>query len=313
MVTKEDIVKEMLKKQQYAFVGEHSAVKICSYTKKSIVDKDICYKQKFYGIQSHRCCQMTPCMVCNNSCIFCWRDLSAHTAIKIGKKVDKPEDIIEKCIAAQRKLLTGFGGNTKTNKKKFKEAQEIKHVAISLTGEPTIYPKLNELIKAFKKRGISTFVVSNGMLPDKIKNMELPTQLYISVDAPNEELFNKIDRPLLKDGWKRLMRTLKHISKMKTRIVLRFTIIKGMNDVEPEQWAELIKLAKPKFVEVKSYMFVGSSRQRLSLKNMMTHEEIMEFSKRISEHCDYKIIDDKKESRVALLAKEDWKDRIMKF
>lgn len=45
----------LLKKQQYGVVGRHSAVKVCEWTKKSLVTGNSCYKQKFYGIQSHRC------------------------------------------------------------------------------------------------------------------------------------------------------------------------------------------------------------------------------------------------------------------
>jgi len=67
------------------------------------------------------------------------------------------------------------------------------------------------------------------------------------------------------------------------------------------------------FVEVKAYMFVGSSRQRLNKENMPYHEDVKEFAKKIADLSNYKIIDDKKESRVVLLAKEDYKNRIMKF
>ena len=45
--------KAILEKQHYIIVGEHSAVQICGWTKKSLRDEDFCYKEKFYGIQSH--------------------------------------------------------------------------------------------------------------------------------------------------------------------------------------------------------------------------------------------------------------------
>ena len=43
-------VKEILKKQHYEIAGknEHSAVQICRWTKKSLRDEGVCYKEKFY-------------------------------------------------------------------------------------------------------------------------------------------------------------------------------------------------------------------------------------------------------------------------
>ena len=37
----------------YRLVGNHSAVKICGYCRKSITGKDVCYKNTFYGINSY--------------------------------------------------------------------------------------------------------------------------------------------------------------------------------------------------------------------------------------------------------------------
>ena len=310
-------VKLMLKKQQYEVVGNHSRVKTCHWTKSYLRGEGGCYKNKFYGINSHQCVQMTPTFTCNNACVFCWRDLRYHTEPAMEGGIDDPNLIVEGTIEAQRKLLSGFGGNEKTSKEKFERAMEPQHVAISLDGEPTLYPRLTELIKEYKKKNFSTFVVSNGLLPERIEKLmeEPPTQLYISVDAPNEELFNLIDRPIIKNAWQGLMKTLSILPKLreKMRTVLRFTLIKGMNMVEPEQWAEIIKLSNPMFVEVKAYMWVGMSRERLEQSNMPTHEEVNQFTLRIAKHADYKLIDEHEPSRVVLLMKEDFEGRIMKF
>ena len=308
--------KEKLEKQQYGFAGEHTAVKICTWTKKSLRDEGVCYKQKFYGIRSHLCCQMSPSVgYCQNRCIMCWREMELTKGHEMEGPVDDPEEIINKSIKAQVKLLSGFGGNDKVNMKKLGEAIEPMHFAISLTGEPTIYPELNQLISKLHERGKSTFVVSNGMLPEKIKNIKPPTQLYVSVDAPNKELFQQIDRPVLDDGWERLMQTLYNLRELrqKTRTTLRFTLIKGMNMEDPKGWAEKITLSEPMFVEVKAYMFVGSSRLRLTIENMPRHHEVKEFAEKICQQSGYKIIDEKEESRVVLLMKEDDPRRVMKF
>ena len=315
MVTQE--VKLMLNKQGYAEVGNHSRVKICHWTKAELKGEGSCYKGKFYGLSSHLCTQMTPSYTCNNACVFCWRDLRYHTEPAMKQGIDDPVDIVEGSINAQRKLLSGFGGNSKVAKELFQESRNPKHVAISLDGEPTLYPRLAELINEYHKKGMTTFVVSNGLLPEKIEKLleTPPTQLYLSVDAPNEELFNIVDRSIIKNAWDGLVKSLLLLSKLrgKTRTVLRFTLIKGLNMVCPEQWAEVIKMSNPKFVEVKAYMWVGMSRERLEQANMPLHDEVREFAEEIGKHCDYRLVDEHEPSRVVLLMKEDTEDRIMKF
>lgn len=299
-------VKRRLERQQYGFAGKHTAVKICTWTKKSLRDEGVCYKEKFYGIKSHRCCQMSPAVnYCQNSCVFCWRDLQDTEGFNMipAEEADSPEEVIDNSIIAQRKLLTGFGGNPKTNMEKFKEAQNPNQFAISLTGEPTLYPYLSELISLLHKRGNTSFLVTNGQSPDVLRRIEPPTQLYISLDAPDKDTLFKTDRPKMKDAWDRLMGSLEAMRTLsdKTRTVIRITLVKDYNNIAPEEYAKLIELARPHFVEVKGYMFVGASRQRLSLSNMPYHTEVRTFAKEISKHCNYIPIDEQKESRVVLL------------
>jgi tRNA wybutosine-synthesizing protein 1 len=304
--------RKLLEKQQYKLIGEHSAVKVCTWTKKSLRDEGVCYKEQFYGIKSHRCCQLSVTInFCDMDCIYCWREHYNEPFTNI----DDPEELVEKAVAAQRKLLSGFGGLEKTNAKKFKEAQDPNQFAISLTGETLYYPKLNDLIKELKKRNFSVFIVTNGMLPDVLEKIEPPTQLYVSLDSPNKALQEKLCKPMHKDSWERLMRSLDILKKLKskTRTCLRITAIKGMNMFEPEGYANLIKRADPHFVEVKAYMFVGASQLRLDLKNMPLHNEIKEFAEAIVKESGYKIIDEHPKSRVVLLMKEDSKERLMKF
>jgi tRNA wybutosine-synthesizing protein 1 len=295
--------KKLLEKQQYALIGEHSAVKICTWTKKSIRNEGVCYKEKFYGIRSHRCCQLSVTVnYCDMDCVYCWRE---HYNEQFSK-IDDPKELIENAVKAQRKLLSGFGGLEKAGRQKLKEAQNPNQFAISLTGETLYYPRLNEFIAELKKRGYSSFVVTNGMLPDVLEKIEPPTQIYVSLDSPDKELQKKICRPLHKDSWERLLKTLNVLKKLKdkTRTCLRITIIKGLNDIDPAGYAGLIKKAEPHFVEVKAYMFLGASQLKLKIENMPRHEEVKKFAQQIAEHSGYKIKDEQEESRVVLLVKE---------
>ena len=55
-------------------IALHAGVQICTWTKKALRKKGVCYKQKFYGIECHRCAQITPLLAwCDQNCIFCWR------------------------------------------------------------------------------------------------------------------------------------------------------------------------------------------------------------------------------------------------
>ncbi|MEM4703331.1 MAG: 4-demethylwyosine synthase TYW1 [Candidatus Pacearchaeota archaeon] len=303
MLSKE--LKSMLEKQHYALVGKHSAVQICKYTKESLRNKDFCYKQKFYGIQSYRCCQMTPAIAfCHHRCVYCWRPIE-FTFKKI-KNPDNAKEIVDGCIKAQRKLLSGFLGNRKTDKTKFFEAQNPRHFAISLAGEPTLYSRLPELILELKKRKITSFLVTNGENPEMLEKMQneniLPTQLYVSLNASNEKIFKKICRPIA-GGWANILKTLQLLPKLKTRTVIRITLIKSLNMMNPEEYAKLIKISKPWFVELKAYMHIGFSQHRLKKENMPQHSEIKNFAKQISKFSGYRILDEKENSRVILLGK----------
>ncbi len=296
---------KVLEKQHYKVVGNHSAVKLCLWTKKSIRDEGFCYKQKFYGIESHRCLQMTPAVSwCTHCCVFCWRNVEQTIGAEL-EKFDEPSNIIDGAIEAQRQLLSGFGGiPDRIDKRKLKEAKNPNQAAISLSGEPTIYPKIDQLIGEFKKRNFTTFLVTNGTFPERLANMEnLPTQLYLSLVAPDEEIYRKVCNPIIPDAWERIKKTIDILPSINTKNVIRITSVKGLNMSNPEKYAKLIEKAEPDFVEVKAYMFLGSSRKRLTIDNMPSFEEIMKFSGELSRESGYKIKDFKEDSRVVLLSR----------
>ena len=185
-LTKEQ--KAELIKQQYRIIGNHSPAKICGWTKNSIAGKGSCYKEKFYGIKSHQCMQMTTSMYCANRCTFCWRGQKAPVSNSWYGQIDNPKFIIDESIKEHVKLLQGFKGmgNENANKKHLAEMKNVKHAALSLTGESIVYPKINELINKLHKRKISTFVVTNGQFPEELEALAPVTQLYLSVDAQNK-------------------------------------------------------------------------------------------------------------------------------
>lgn len=319
-------VKKILKKQHYEIVGkenkEHSAVQICRWTKKSIRDEGVCYKEKFYGIKSHLCCQMTPWIGCQNKCLHCWRAIELDFNKMISKKeLTSPKEIIDGCIKAQRKLIEGFKilpetkhkTLSKANMIKWKEAQEPMQFAISLLGEPTLYPMIGDLISELRSRGKTSFLVSNGLCPEKLKELknkkQLPTQLYISVNTSNKELYDKFHRSTKKDAWKKLNESLDVMAKVKgkTRTVFRMNLVRdlNMNDKMISEYVKLIRKADSDFIEIKSYMPVGFARQRLGYDRMPLFKEIMNYAKQISKQTGYKIEDYVEVSGVVLLKRDE--------
>ena len=295
---------EKLESRGYRFVGSHNhaAAKICHWTKQSILDKGVCYKEKFYGIESHRCLQMAPAVPnCQQKCEFCWRDLS-YTQTQWEGEYDDPKTIIDEAVKAQNNLLCGFFGNDKANKEKLEESKTPTNAAISLAGEPMLYPEIDELIDEFNRRNFTTFVVSNGQCVDKLKNLENePYQLYLSLDAPTKKIYNDVCQPQISEGWDNLNQSLDTLASFNSRTCIRTTCIKGRNMTNPEKYAELIKKASPDFVEIKAYMCVGSSRHRLTPDNMPTFDEVKSFAQKIGENCGKKIVNESEVSRVVLL------------
>jgi tRNA wybutosine-synthesizing protein 1 len=170
------------------------------------------------------------------------------------------------------------------------------------------------------KQRISSFLVTNGTNPEMLKKLEKnpPTQLYITLPAPNEEVFKQVCSPLIKDAWKRILESLSIMKEMKdlrknARTTIRLTVAKNINMSKPGEYAKLIMIAEPEFVEVKAYMHVGYSKKRLLYEHMPLHDEIKCFAEQIAEHTGYRIIDEQPASRVVLLMKKDKKDRKLKF
>ena len=296
--------KEVLERQGYRIVGEHSGVKLCHWTKASLTKGVGCYKQTFYGIESHRCLQMTPTVdACNLGCMFCWRTQEWGSDSLL--EADDPAFVVEDSIRAQRELLSGFKGNPSVTTERFLEAWHPDQVAISLTGEPTLYRRLGEMIDEFRRRNMKTFLVTNGTTPAVLRRMaaegRLPTQLYVTVAAPTPEIYRTLMAAKSDHEWEKLRETLALLPALETRTVIRHTLVEGWNLGWEAEYAALDAIARPMFIECKGYSFVGESRLRLKAENMPTHASIRTFAERLAGHLGYAVAAEREDSRVVLL------------
>ncbi len=304
--------KDLLIKQQYRLYKDHSAVKLCHWMKESMIHERHCYKQDFYGISSHRCLQMTPAInECSHMCTFCWRIQEHDFEVKDWAE---PKEMLDALIEHQRSLIWGFKGDPRCDPKMFEEARNPNQVAISLAGEPITYPYMSEFLEECHRRHMSTFIVTNGTYPERLAALDvLPMQLYVTVAAPNKEIYKSVCRPKISDGWEKLMQTLELLPSLDTRTVIRHTLVKGINMGWEEDYGRLDRIADPTLVEPKGYVFVGGSRNRLSMACMPSFDEIKEFSANLGQHIGMEIIKERADSRVVLLGHPGMETNVRKI
>lgn len=315
-LSKKDLLSDFSHKK-YGFFKDAS-IQVCEWNKKALRGEGVCYKQDFYGADTLSCHQIAPTTFwCNNSCIFCWRPKEYMGSIpdNVAQEANTTE-LIKGLIVERKKLLTGFKGNANVTKEIFGKAMDTKHWAISLSGEPTLYKNLPKLIKELKNRKSTetVFLVSNGQNPSMLKKLSktnsLPTQLYISMVGPNEKLYKSITCNNEKNGWKNYLTSLALIPLLNTRTVVRLTVISGLNDSEEtiKEFSLMLEGTKSDFIEIKSYMWLGFSRQRLNKENMPSFEQTKEFTNKLLELLpSYKFENEKENSRIILLKRKDSK------
>ncbi len=238
---------------------------------------------------------------------------------------DESQDIVERFVASRKEIIDVH-----------LEAANPKHVAISYDGEPTMYSRLGELISEFRKRGISTFIVTNGTFPERILEMKetgnLPTQLYVTMAAPDKETYLRVCSsvkpyfPVHAEHWERLNKTLGLLSSLDCRTVVRITSVSGVNMIKPEAYRKKVSDANPSFLEVKGFSITGNApriSERLGetdatgnnfelYKNAFryspTHEEVVQFASLISENFELFPIMSQSKTNGQVLMSVGWND-----
>ncbi|NXW82645.1 TYW1 synthase, partial [Alopecoenas beccarii] len=293
----------------YKLIGSHSGVKLCRWTKSMLRGRGGCYKHTFYGIESHRCMEATPSLACANKCVFCWRHHTNPVGTEWRWKMDQPEMILQEALENHRNMIKQFKGVSGVRADRLAEAMTAKHCALSLVGEPIMYPEINRFVKLLHQHGISSFLVTNAQFPDEIRNLEPVTQLYVSVDASTKESLKRIDRPLFRDFWQRFLDSLKALSEKQQRTVYRLTLVKAWNVDELKAYADLISLGKPDFIEVKGVTYCGeSSASNLTMANVPWHEEVVRFVQDLAGLVpDYEIACEHQHSNCLLIAHKKFK------
>ncbi|XP_016393454.1 S-adenosyl-L-methionine-dependent tRNA 4-demethylwyosine synthase [Sinocyclocheilus rhinocerous] len=302
-------LRDALTKQGYKLIGSHSGVKLCRWTKSMLRGRGGCYKHTFYGIESHRCMETTPSLACANKCGFCWRHHTNPVGTEWRWKMDPAEKIIQEAVENHRNMIRQFKGVPGVRPERFEEGLTVKHCALSLVGEPIMYPEINSFLRLLHQQNISSFLVTNAQFPEEIRSLVPVTQLYVSVDASTKDSLKKIDRPLFKDFWQRFLDSLRALGEKQQRTVYRLTLVKAWNVDELKAYSDLIALGQPDFIEVKGVTYCGeSSASSLTMANVPWHEEVVYFVQQLANLLpDYEIACEHEHSNCLLLAHHKFK------
>ncbi|XP_073347734.1 S-adenosyl-L-methionine-dependent tRNA 4-demethylwyosine synthase TYW1 [Pagrus major] len=302
-------LREALTKQGYKLIGSHSGVKLCRWTKSMLRGRGGCYKHTFYGIESHRCMETTPSLACANKCVFCWRHHTNPVGTEWRWKMDPAEKILQDALEKHQNMIRQFRGVPGVKPERYEEGLAVKHCALSLVGEPIMYPEINTFIRLLHSHHISSFLVTNAQFPQEIRSLVPVTQLYVSVDASTKDSLKKIDRPLFKDFWPRFLDSLRALGEKRQRTVYRLTLVKAWNVEEMQAYSELIALGQPDFVEVKGVTYCGeSSASSLTMANVPWHQEVVAFVQQLADMLpQYEIACEHEHSNCLLIAHTKFK------
>ncbi|XP_070762325.1 S-adenosyl-L-methionine-dependent tRNA 4-demethylwyosine synthase TYW1 [Enoplosus armatus] len=302
-------LREALTKQGYKLIGSHSGVKLCRWTKSMLRGRGGCYKHTFYGIESHRCMETTPSLACANKCVFCWRHHTNPVGTEWRWKMDSAEKILQDAMEKHQNMIRQFRGVPGVKPERYEEGLAVKHCALSLVGEPIMYPEINTFIRLLHSHHISSFLVTNAQFPQEIRSLVPVTQLYVSVDASTKDSLKKIDRPLFKDFWPRFLDSLRALGEKRQRTVYRLTLVKSWNVEEMQAYSELIALGQPDFIEVKGVTYCGeSSASSLTMANVPWHQEVVAFVQQLADMLpQYEIACEHEHSNCLLIAHTKFK------
>jgi len=184
-----------------------------------------------------------PPKTCSYSCVYCQLGRTDKMQIK-RRAFFNPEDI---CEVAEGKLQQLEAEN--------KHADYFSFVP---DGEPTLDSNLGKTITLLKPYGIKIAVISNASLlwMDEVKEDLMNADwVSVSVDAAEEDVWRKIDRPHGALSHKQILKGIIEFSKgFKGTLVTETMLVEGVNDHDPciEKIGEQISLIGPS----KAYLLV---------------------------------------------------------
>ena len=251
--------------------------------------------------------------------------------------MDPPEMLVEGALQNHYKMIKQMRGVPGVLPERFEEGFQVRHCALSLVGEPIMYPEINTFTELLHEKGISSYLVTNAQFPEEMKTLKPVTQLYISIDASTKDALKAVDRPLNRDFWERFTSCIEQLALRLERTVFRLTLgrpkdyiqvtylnctihdfglhissfylVKGWNAEEIDNYAKLVLMGKPDFIEVKGVTYCGTSKaSKLTMENVPWHEEVIFFVQKLADQLpDYEIACEHEHSNCILISHKKFK------
>jgi tRNA wybutosine-synthesizing protein 1 len=227
--------------------------------------------------------------------------------------MDPPEMLVDEAVKKHVGMIKQLRGVPGVIPERLAEAFTPRHCALSLVGEPIVYPEINRFCDLLHERGISSFLVTNAQFPEQMESLKPITQLYISCDAANKDDLKAVDRPIFEDFWERFLTSIDALSRKQQRTVFRMTLVDQMNMTDVDGYAALIRRGSPDLVEIKGVTYCGSGNTNpLTMANVPWHHQVVDFSQRIAaavgcfgDGIEYGVASEHEHSNCVLLARRD--------
>ena len=157
---------------------------------------------------------------CNFDCLYC--ELEGAKTVDRMDEYPSVENIINEI------------------KNRFKIHHKIDVITLTANGEPTLYPKLDELINEINKIKVNTktLILSNGSTIYKeeiFKTLLKIDTVKLSLDCVSEKCFKKLDRVNSSVATQKIVPAMVDFSKQTINdLVLEILFVKDLNDNEAE-------------------------------------------------------------------------------
>lgn len=133
------------------------------------------------------------------------------------------------------------------------EKKNIDVITFSGTGEPTLNSELGDMIDFAKGFGLPVVVLTNSSLLSDAGVRDALSRADVvaaKLDAPNEEIFQKVNRPIEGMHFEKILEGIKGFRKgFKGRLALQMMFIEH-NKVHAKEMAELAKRMEPDEVQI---------------------------------------------------------------
>lgn len=185
---------------------------------------------------------------CSFDCIYCQLGSTVNPAIK-RKVFIKPDDFVKELILTKKLLRESI-----LEKGLDEKELPIDYITFSGLAEPTLAENLSELVKVIRQNmSQPVAILTNSSLmvrEDVLRDLLLFDVVVTKIDAPNELLFKKINKPFVNYGIEKIIEQIKLFSEnFNGRLEIQMMFI-DKNKHFAKELVDIAKEIKPNRVQL---------------------------------------------------------------